>query len=289
MFNPFQQEQVPEYSETELIRKSLDGDLHSLETIVLHHQAWIYNIALRMVCVPEDAEDVTQEILIKILTKLSQYDPDKAAFRTWLYRIVVNHVLTMKNRKIEDLMSFHDNMHEAGNERSEEYPNFQEKAVLVEEMEIGCYLGSLLCFDRKERLVFILGAIFEVNSKVGGKIMELSDANFRKILSRSRKKLMNFMGNRCGLLNKENPCKCSKNIVAGINSGWLNPSSIVFHKGKNKTIREIVNKKINADMVLEYRDTVDLFRSHPFYTGFDFAQKLTHLVNDPEFKKAFSV
>jgi len=56
---------------------------------------WIYNIAVRMLHHPQDAEDATQEILIKVLTRLSPFE-GRSSFRTWLYRIVVNHVLSMK-------------------------------------------------------------------------------------------------------------------------------------------------------------------------------------------------
>jgi RNA polymerase sigma factor (sigma-70 family) len=44
---------------------------------------------------PFDAEDVTQEVLIKVITKLSQFK-GKSNFRTWLYRITFNHFLKMK-------------------------------------------------------------------------------------------------------------------------------------------------------------------------------------------------
>jgi RNA polymerase sigma factor (sigma-70 family) len=44
---------------------------------------------------PQDAEDATQEILVKALTALSSYE-GRSSFRTWLYRIVVNHVLNAK-------------------------------------------------------------------------------------------------------------------------------------------------------------------------------------------------
>jgi 3-methyladenine DNA glycosylase AlkD len=54
-----------------------------------------------MVMVPAEAEDVTQDVLVKVLTKLSRYDPGKGAFRTWLYRIVTNHVLNMRTRGYE--------------------------------------------------------------------------------------------------------------------------------------------------------------------------------------------
>jgi RNA polymerase sigma factor (sigma-70 family) len=49
---------------------------------------------------PQDAEDATQEILIKVLTRLSSFE-GRSSFRTWLYRIVVNHVLNMKRGRVE--------------------------------------------------------------------------------------------------------------------------------------------------------------------------------------------
>jgi len=42
---------------------------------------------------------VTQEVLIKVITKLSTFK-GKSKFRTWLYRIVSNHVLNMKRRRM---------------------------------------------------------------------------------------------------------------------------------------------------------------------------------------------
>jgi DNA-directed RNA polymerase specialized sigma24 family protein len=53
-----------------------------------------------MVFRPHDAEEVTQEVLVKVITKLSTFK-GKSTFRTWLYRIAANHVLNMKRRWAE--------------------------------------------------------------------------------------------------------------------------------------------------------------------------------------------
>ena len=88
-------------SDAELVSHCLKGNRQALEELIRRHQGWIYNIAFRMVLVPEDAEDITQEILIKMMTKLSTYDPAKSAFRTWLYTITANQVINMKRRGYE--------------------------------------------------------------------------------------------------------------------------------------------------------------------------------------------
>src|SRR5688500_9835974 len=96
VFNPFS-ETADAADDGGLVRQARDGDRAALEALILRHQAWVYNIALRMVFQPEDAEEVTQEVLIKAITGLSSFK-GKSKFRTWLYRITANHVLNMKRR-----------------------------------------------------------------------------------------------------------------------------------------------------------------------------------------------
>src|ERR1700756_4605131 len=97
MFNPFSEVAETGSVDAELVEQAKNGDRSALERLVLRHQAWIYNIALRMVFRPQDAEEVTQEVLIKAITRLSIFQGD-SQFRTWLYRITANHVLNMKRR-----------------------------------------------------------------------------------------------------------------------------------------------------------------------------------------------
>ena len=92
--NPFA-DNSPDHEDHILVLRARSGDRAALEDLVQRHQGWIYNIAVRMLYHPQDAEDATQEILIKVLTRLSSFE-GRSSFRTWLYRIVVNHVLNMK-------------------------------------------------------------------------------------------------------------------------------------------------------------------------------------------------
>jgi len=56
----------------------------------------IYNIALRMLYHPQDAETRRRRFLVKALTALSSFEGRSSSFRTWLYRIAVNHVFNTK-------------------------------------------------------------------------------------------------------------------------------------------------------------------------------------------------
>src|SRR6476659_11282399 len=100
MYNPFTELAQDSSTDAELAGKAKNGDRAALEKLVLRHQAWIYNIAVRMVFQPHDAEEVTQEVLVKVITKISTFQGE-SKFRTWLYRIAANHVLNMKRRRVE--------------------------------------------------------------------------------------------------------------------------------------------------------------------------------------------
>src|SRR5213078_4528093 len=91
-------EDVP--TDARLVEQAIGGDRAALEKLVLRHQAWVYNIAVRMVFRPQDAEEVTQEVLVKVITKLGTFKGE-STFRTWLYRVTANHVLNMKRRSVE--------------------------------------------------------------------------------------------------------------------------------------------------------------------------------------------
>src|SRR5690348_6009730 len=86
--------------DAELVRLSRQGDQGALDDLVERHRPWIYNVALRMVYLPQDADDAAQEILIKVVTRLSTFE-GRSRLRTWIYRIAVNHLLNMKRTHAE--------------------------------------------------------------------------------------------------------------------------------------------------------------------------------------------
>ena len=72
------------YSETDdvrLVRAAVDGDRAALDALVRRHQPFIYNVAWKMVHDPNNALDLTQEVLLKVITKLGQFS-FKRSFRT---------------------------------------------------------------------------------------------------------------------------------------------------------------------------------------------------------------
>ena len=86
----------------DIARQAIDGDREALEGLVRALQGDVYGLALRMLWNREDAEDATQEILIRIVTRLSQFD-FRSRLKTWAYRVAVNYILDIKKSAIERL------------------------------------------------------------------------------------------------------------------------------------------------------------------------------------------
>ena len=74
----------------------------TLDRLVRALQGDIYGLALRMLWNREDAEDATQEILVRTATRLSQFD-FRSKLKTCVYRIAVNYILDVKKSPVEQM------------------------------------------------------------------------------------------------------------------------------------------------------------------------------------------
>jgi RNA polymerase sigma factor (sigma-70 family) len=287
--NPLAQDPVTDPEDRALVLRAKSGDAAALEELVVRHQAWIYNIAVRMLYHPQDAEDATQEILVKALTALSSYE-GRSRFRTWLYRIVVNHVLNTRRGRLEpEAMSFDCYAHGLDDTPDLDLPDQGSVPVdlrlLVDEARLSCTSGMLLCLDRGQRLVYILGGIFEVTDAVGAELLEISRENFRQRLARARRDLHNFMNDRCGLVNRANPCRCAKKTRGFMRAGYLDPESLLFARDRVEQVREVVRTRAEGLTILDAQ-YADIFRRHPFYPPRDLVPALRPLLAGPDFKRA---
>lgn len=78
--------------EITLIKRSQNGDIDAFEALISDNTRFVYNIALKMLKNKEDAEDISQEALIKVYRNIDSFNME-SSFKTWMYRIVVNTCL----------------------------------------------------------------------------------------------------------------------------------------------------------------------------------------------------
>jgi RNA polymerase sigma factor (sigma-70 family) len=276
---------IPE-TESQLVLRAQAGDMDALDALVRTHQSWVFNLALRMMWRRDAAEDATQEILIKAVTRLSTF-AGRSAFRTWLHRIAVNHLLNVRKSEMEEReMTFADMGESLDGVADEEMPDPRalpvETGVLVEEAKLGCITAMLMCLDRRQRLAFILGEVFGETSEAGAAAMDVSADNFRQLLSRARQDLYQFMNGKCGLVNRDNPCRCARKAAGFMRNGWLDANHLQFSKDRIAEVRDMAASRVDELQALD-RQHAELYRTQPFLAGPDLAGKLRELLSQSGF------
>ena len=118
------------------IQKVRAGDVRSFSTIVSKYRNMVFTIVLKIVENREDAEDITQEIFIKIFKSIQQFRED-SEFSTWLYRVAYNTTLSeLRKRKLfftsinDEFVSVNESFIEENNEEEIEIKlQYLDKAV----------------------------------------------------------------------------------------------------------------------------------------------------------------
>lgn len=202
----------------EKVKQAIAGDKSALEAVIIYVQDDIYYLALRMLANPDDARDATQEILIKLITKLSTFK-FQSQFKTWAFRVAANYLMTEKKilAKIPPLTF---DTYQADLESDLQDPKhlqaLPEYPLMLDELRISCTMAMLLCLNSSHRMAYILGEIFELNHQEASDILNVTQSNYRKKLSRARSKIIDFMNNSCGLVQPCAKCHCDKKLNGAV-------------------------------------------------------------------------
>ncbi|MFC1898293.1 RNA polymerase sigma factor [Candidatus Cloacimonadota bacterium] len=285
-----EQKVVVTITDEDLVLEIQNGSKESFEKLFRKYQPWIYNIVLRMVMLAEDAEDITQEILIKIMTSLSTFK-HQSSFKTWLFRIVKNHVMNMKKCKSElEYTSFY--LYGKGIDNSPDFdpPDTKnlpvEMNVLQHEIQIHCITGMLLCLNREQRLIFIMGEIVGIGHNIGSKVFDISQANYRKRLSRARKLVYQFMQERCGLVKNKNVCHCKSKLAGMIEAKIINPEYISYKV--DPQLQGLAGTKYNKLMNILDKKCRRVFQENSALQSPDFVNEMKKFIYGNELSNLFN-
>ncbi len=213
-----------------LIDKAITGDRNSLETVILSVRDMIFNLSLRMLGTFHDAEDATQDIILKVITHLSSFRQE-SSFSTWVFRIATNHLVSYKKHMFAQYpLSFEFYGDDIENAPAGDIPDLTqevEKSILAEELKLSCTNVMLQCLDTDDRLVFVLGTMFNVDSRIAGDILGITPEAYRQRLSRVRRKVADFLSAYCGEYGS-GKCRCRDRLNYAIQSHRLNPSQLDY-------------------------------------------------------------
>lgn len=83
----------------QIISRAQSGDREAFAILFEQHKNLVYKTAYLMLGEPAEAEDALQEVFVQVYRSLAGFDPRKAAFTTWLYRVTFNYCLNQRRKK----------------------------------------------------------------------------------------------------------------------------------------------------------------------------------------------
>ncbi|MGF6882170.1 RNA polymerase sigma factor (sigma-70 family) [Nocardia sp. GAS34] len=256
----------PESGEAELVARAVAGERAAVTEVARLLQDPLYRLALRMTGRVPDAEDATQEILLRVLERLGTWRGE-ARLSTWAYRIGVNYLLNLRRRSPQEAaqVSLDDFAADLRNGLAADDYRGPEATVLTHEVRLNCSQGMLQCLSRDERVAFVLHDVFELGSDEAAWITDTTPAAHRKRLERARKRLGNFVNSACGLVDPKAPCRCARRVERAVELGRIDPRRPAYAThpvtAGGRTTAEAEQQMIRL------HDTAAIFRAHPDYAA----------------------
>ncbi len=268
-----------------LVNKASAGDRKALETLVIDVQDIVFNLSLRMLGTFADAEDATQDILLKMITHLTSFRGD-SSFTTWVFSIAVNHLRNYKKHMFAHYpLSFEYYGNDIENGKIQDVPDLTqnvERDILAEELKMSCTNVMLQCLDTESRCIFILGTMFKIDSRLAGDLLQMTPEAYRKRLSRIRKKMADFLGQYCGEYGSGR-CKCKDRVNYAIQNHRIDPSQLDY----------IGAKEISLETMLDVKSAMEeldvLSQDFSFCKSYQSSERTKHLIQKLLDSKQFSI
>ena len=153
-------EKQEKYDMERLVDLAASGNRDALEELLGDVQDMVFNLSLRMLGTVPDAEDACQEILIKVMTHLSDFRKE-SRFSTWVFRVAVNHVLAYRKHMFsQHPLSFEYYGEDIANGREEDVPDMTggvDRGILEEELKLYLHQCNASVSGRGKQMYFYSG------------------------------------------------------------------------------------------------------------------------------------
>lgn len=172
-------------TEIELIHSILGGNQQDFKLLIKKYEVNVFRTAIGFLHNKEDAQDIAQDVFIKVFQSLSSFN-SKAAFSTWLYRITVNTSLNfLRKKKRRDFW--------LGLTELIQVPSKDKLAptVIREKSEKAIIQQAIDNLPEKQRRAFVLAKYEELPQRQVAEIMEISEGAVEQLLLRARNNLKN--------------------------------------------------------------------------------------------------
>jgi RNA polymerase sigma-70 factor (ECF subfamily) len=170
--------------DAELLRAIAEGDRAAFDRLSRRHLDRAYGVALRMTGSRADAEDVVQDVFMRLWLKPESWRPGQAQFSTWLYRVVVNRCLDLKRRpKGADLDSVEEPPDPDAN---------AEDSLLAQERNRALE-SAVAHLPERQRTAVVLTYTAGLRNAEAASTMEISVKAFEALLVRAKRELRDYL------------------------------------------------------------------------------------------------
>lgn len=177
-------------SEQILIEGLRRGDQAAFTELVETRQSLVYNTVLGLLQNAEDAEDVTQEVFIKVYESIGQFKGE-SALSTWIYRIAVTRSLEhLRMKKRKKRFAFLTSLFGENNEPLHEPKEFNHPGVQLDNREKGRVLFARIAeLPENQRIAFTLHKVEGLSYQEVANVMRTSVAAVESLIHRARQNL----------------------------------------------------------------------------------------------------
>lgn len=179
-----------------LIEKLKQGDQGAFSEIVETRKGMVYNTVLGLLQNPEDAEDVTQEVFIKVFESVRQFKGE-SAFSTWLYRIAVTTALEfLRKKKRKKRFAFITSLFGEGDTPVTDPPDFVHPGVLLDRRENARVLfKAIQKLPENQKIAFSLHKVEGLSYQEVADVMETTVSAVESLIHRARQNLRKSLEN----------------------------------------------------------------------------------------------
>jgi len=167
-------------TDMELVNLAIGGDERAFEELIQKHYLPVYQLSFKWCRVKEDAEEITQEVFIKLSRKLNTFN-HRSSFRTWLYRIVINTAKDYTRKNTTNRLFESAFAEEQTNEKKDDTPSDP-----VDEQKVYAAIDKL---PHKQKAALMLVMSEGLSHREAAHILECSETTVSWRIHQARKAL----------------------------------------------------------------------------------------------------
>jgi RNA polymerase sigma-70 factor (ECF subfamily) len=203
--------QIPIEQETQLVERALHGDDDAFGELVEPLRKPLFSYIYRMVTLRQDAEDLLQDVLVRVLQSLASFRGE-ARFKTWLFGIAthvcLDHLRSTKRWRVEAQL-YGQYETEADESRVQQLETLIHSPDFVFEMRehiAFCFSCISRTLEPGEQAAIMLREVLGFSNQEAAAMLEVSEPVFRHRLSSARSKMIGTYDGLCQLINKSGVC-----------------------------------------------------------------------------------